>query len=154
MRQKADWWYTQSGVIAYRLKRPGETGAEIPQLEILLITSRKRKRWIIPKGIVEPGLSPQASAAKEAFEEAGVRGKIADQALGIYTRDKWNGTCTVEVFPFEVTAVFDDWPEDDIREREWMSLDEAIQRVQEPPLTAMLRKLAQIIEGGALSGRF
>jgi 8-oxo-dGTP pyrophosphatase MutT (NUDIX family) len=132
-------------VIAYRLKRPDEPDTEAPQLEILLITSRKRKRWIIPKGIIEPGLSPQASAAKEAFEEAGVRGKIADQALGVYTHDKWNGTCTIEVFPLEVTSVVDDWPEGDVREREWMSLDKALQHLQEAPLKAMLRKLAQIV---------
>ena len=145
MRQKADWWYNQSGVIAYRLKRKNESDLESSQCEILLITSRKRKRWGIPKGIVEPGMSPQTSAAKEAFEEAGVRGTISDQALGVYTREKWNGICTVEVFPLKVTRTFDQWPEDNLREREWMSFDEALQRVQEPQLKELFRKLPEVV---------
>jgi phosphohistidine phosphatase len=63
-----DWIYRQSAVIAYRRRPRG--------VEVLLITSRKGTRWVLPKGVVEPGLSPATSAAKEALEEAGVRGTV------------------------------------------------------------------------------
>ena len=62
-------WYRQSGVVAVRT-RDGK-----PQ--VLLVTSFGGKRWVLPKGIVEKGYSPSRSAAKEAWEEAGV---------GIWTR--------------------------------------------------------------------
>ena len=65
---KPEQWYRQSAVIPYRLTQQIETGP--PSVEVLLITSRKRKRWVIPKGIVEPKLSPLESALKEAYEEA------------------------------------------------------------------------------------
>jgi 8-oxo-dGTP pyrophosphatase MutT (NUDIX family) len=89
-------------------------------LEVLLITSRRRGRWIIPKGLIEPGMSPAESAAMEAFEEAGVRGRIGDQPIEEYSYKKWGGVCGVKVYLLEVDEVFDDWPEADIRRREWI----------------------------------
>ena len=85
-----DWIYYQSAAVPFRCREG--------QLELLLITSRGKKRWIVPKGIVDPGLTPSAAAAKEAFEEAGVEGEILYPSVGTYTYPKWQGTCTVEVF--------------------------------------------------------
>jgi phosphohistidine phosphatase len=62
-----NWIYTQSAILPYRLR--GD------DLEVLVITSRKGTRWVLPKGIVEPGMTAAASAAKEAMEEAGVEGR-------------------------------------------------------------------------------
>ncbi len=142
MGQKEDWWYEQSGVIPYRLisEESSKTSGEF-SLQILLISSRKRKRWVIPKGIVEQGMSPQESAVKEAFEEAGIEGCIAETPIGVYTYQKWGGTCTVTVFLFEVTTVFETWSEDYLRDREWMSPEEAADRVREEALKDLLRKL-------------
>lgn len=146
MEQKPAWWYTQSGVIAYRLNtKDSSEKTTLPVIEVLLITSRKRKRWIIPKGIVDPGMSPQASAAKEAFEEAGIAGKVSDRAIGVYTHEKWHGTCTIEVFPLEVTKVFDEWPERAVRDREWMSIEEAAGRIQEEQLKILFGKLPHFL---------
>lgn len=128
MQTKPAWWYRQSGVVAYR------RNTETAELEVLLITSKKRKRWIIPKGIIDPGLSPSESALKEAFEEAGIRGKIDDRAIGEYTREKWGGTCVIQVFLLEVTELCETWPEESVREREWVSVQEAIRRIEEPQL--------------------
>jgi phosphohistidine phosphatase len=64
MRNKPDYFYRQSGVIPVRKTDEG--------VEVLLVRSRSGRRWVIPKGIVEPCLSPAASAPKEAEEEAGV----------------------------------------------------------------------------------
>ncbi len=125
-----EWMYAQSAVIPYRYGTDG--------LEVLLITSRKRKRWVPPKGVVEPGMTPAASAAKEAAEEAGIKGSVDDRPLGAYQYRKWGGTCTVEVFAMRVTEEFDDWPESDSRTREWMAPEEAGKRVDEEELKAIL----------------
>ncbi len=57
-------------------------------LEVLLVTTRQTRRWIIPKGWPIKGLRPPKSAAREAFEEAGVHGKIGAKPLGAFTYDK------------------------------------------------------------------
>jgi len=121
-----DWIYNQSGVIPFRLEQS--------KIQILLVTSRSGKRWVIPKGIIEPDLSPQESAQKEAYEEAGVSGKISGEAIGTYTYKKWGGTCTVTVFLFRVENTLEDWPESYFRTREWMSVEEAVKRVDEAEL--------------------
>ena len=139
MPRKPDTWYRQSGIIPYRLTvREGE---ETATREVLLITSRKRKRWVIPKGIVESGLTPQGSAIKEAYEEAGIRGHVSPTACGVYFYEKWQGTCRVEVFLLEVTEMLTDWPEAALRDREWMTIEEAANRVREKELKQLLLKI-------------
>ena len=129
-----DWIYNQSGVVPFRLEKG--------KVQILLVTSRSRKRWVIPKGIIEPDLSPQESAQKEAYEEAGVSGKICGEAVGTYTYNKWGGTCTVKVFLLEVEKTLEDWPESYFRTREWMSVEEAVKRVDEAELKEIIRDLS------------
>jgi len=133
----SNWIYNQSGVIPFRREKDG--------VQIMLITSRRRKRWVIPKGIVEPDLTPQESAEKEAFEEAGISGKISQETIGEYSYDKWGGTCTVKVFLLEVGKIFEDWPESFFRTREWLSLDQAIERVDEQELKDILRSISRYI---------
>src|SRR5580700_8279053 len=53
--------------------------------EVMLLTSRQTKRWIIPKGWPMRGKTPHASAAREAFEEAGVIGQVAKRPIGSYS---------------------------------------------------------------------
>lgn len=76
MGDKPDHFYSQSGVIPYR--RNGST------LEVLLISSRARRRWLVPKGIIELGMRADESAVKEAFEEAGVGGILDGRPVGKY----------------------------------------------------------------------
>ncbi|MFQ5614048.1 MAG: NUDIX hydrolase [Anaerolineae bacterium] len=135
-RTRPDSWYRQSAALPYR-RREG-------RFEILLITSLKKKRWIIPKGIVEPGLSPGASAAKEALEEAGVVGEVSPRPVAVYEHRKWGGTCRVEVFPLRVTETLDRWPEAEWRERRWLTLAEAVRRVEQKALRAVLRRFGQM----------
>ncbi len=127
----------QSAVIPYRFRDN--------QLEILLITSRKRKRWIIPKGIIEPNMTPEESAAKEALEEAGVNGKVSSKLIGTYTYPKWGTTCRVKIFPLAVDTVYIDWLEGSFRKRQWVNLEEAIRRVQEVEVKTTLAKLPDYI---------
>ncbi len=135
------WYYRQSGVIPYR------HGSDGP--EVLLITSRTRKRWIFPKGIVEPGLSAIASAANEAFEEAGVRGRVVEPSLGSFTYAKWDGVCAVEVFAMAVEEILDDWPERAERTRRWMPLAEAAGLADDPGAGELIRGLGEALAGGA-----
>ena len=134
---KPDYYYHQSAVIPYRL--------DSEKLQILMITSRRKKRWVIPKGIIEPGLSPPLSAAKEALEEAGLKGQVSTNPVGNYQYDKWKGTCKVEVYALQVEQVLDRWQEN-FRNREWISLDTAISRAAEPELKEILRGLPSFLE--------
>ncbi len=140
MNQRPDWIYRQSGVIPYRYK-DGD-------IEVMLITSRKGKRWVIPKGIVEPHLTPQDSAAQEAWEEAGLVGRVSSQAIGSYRYDKWGGTCQVEVFLLQVETVLATWPEVNLRSRQWFPPAEAASRVDEQQLQQILQAVPEIIQKG------
>jgi phosphohistidine phosphatase len=132
MRQVPDYYYRQSAVVPVR-SREG-------RLEVLLITSRKRKRWVIPKGVKEPELSGPESAAKEALEEAGIEGDVPDSVLGTYTYDKWGGECTVDVYLMRVKTVHAEWLEQH-RGREWVDVDTAAARLDEPALKVIVLSL-------------
>ncbi|PUB90441.1 MAG: hypothetical protein DBP01_07560, partial [gamma proteobacterium symbiont of Ctena orbiculata] len=86
MRDRPAYYYKQSSVIPYRM--------EEGEVEILVVMSSKRKHWVLPKGISEPALSLQDSAAKEALEEAGVEGEVAEEPIGAYSYEKWGAECT------------------------------------------------------------
>jgi 8-oxo-dGTP pyrophosphatase MutT (NUDIX family) len=129
------WFYRQSAAIPVR-NRAGS-------VDVLLVTSRSGKRWVIPKGVVEPHLSPAESAAKEAWEEAGVRGSLRPESVGTYKYQKWGGTCTVEVFVLGVERLEDTWPEQASRQRRWVDVEEAAELVREDGLAAILRALSR-----------
>jgi len=128
---KPEYWYKQSAVIPYR-KRNGK-------IEILLITSRNKKRWIIPKGIIEPDLSAQKSAAKEAMEEAGVTGKVEKQIIATYKYKKWDGVCEVQVYAMPVKEISNDW-EESFRRRKWIDLNNFKKYVKDKNLIKVLTK--------------
>jgi len=137
VRSRPKWFYAQSAVVPYRLVG----GA----LQVLLITSRRGKRWTVPKGVVEPTMTPADSAAKEAFEEAGIRGELAKKPLGAFEYEKWGGTCLVEVYALHVREVLDEWPESDRRRRRWLDLATAMDEVGWVELRSILRALADRI---------
>jgi 8-oxo-dGTP pyrophosphatase MutT (NUDIX family) len=95
--------------------------------------------------MLEPGMGPAESAAKEAFEEAGVRGRVSDSSVGNYAYRKWGGTIEVEVFLLEVQEELNDWPEAQARHREWLTVEQAVHRVAASDLGAILEKVAQLI---------
>jgi 8-oxo-dGTP pyrophosphatase MutT (NUDIX family) len=127
----------------------------VPRFEILLITSRETRRWIIPKGWPMPGQSSAESAGQEAYEEAGIRGQMAAQAMGHYTYSKRQRggakkRFRVDVFAMEVTEVLEEWPEAHQRARQWLSPAEAVALVEEPELAALIRTFAGDRLGQAL----
>lgn len=113
------------------------------EVEVLLITSRETRRWVIPKGWPVKGMSSAKSAAREAFEEAGVVGKIAKAPLGMFSYDKRlkNGRIQhvrVGVFPLHVEREQDTYPERGQREKLWLAPVEAARLVGEPDLMVIL----------------
>ncbi|WP_246604922.1 DUF47 family protein [Aquisediminimonas sediminicola] len=125
-------------------------------VSILLVTSRETKRWVLPKGNVVKGLSPHASAAHEAEEEAGVIGAICPAPVGMYRyrKRRRNGASLmleVDVFPLAVTTELDEWDEQDQRDRQWFSLTQAAEAVDEPELRALIRNF-RASEASAILG--
>ena len=113
--------------------------------EVLLVTSRSRGRWIVPKGWPMEGKSFPETALEEAWEEAGVRkGRIKGDMLGTYTYKKVqkNGTklpCVVDVYSVKVDELKDEFPESDKRKRRWVKQGEAVDLVSEPELKEIIR---------------
>ena len=123
-------------------------GAEGP--EVLLITSLNSKRWILPKGWPEDGLAPAENAAREAFEEAGVSGKLDTRPIGNfhYLKEKKDGSgmpCKVDVFALQVTKQAEDWPEKGAREMAWLAPEQAAANVSEPGLRSLLQDVRKLL---------
>jgi len=131
--------FHQSGVIPYRIKGK-------KRIEVLLITSVKRKRWIIPKGYVEFNLSAFESAKKEAFEEAGLLGSNETFQLGEFIIQKSYGKCFLKIFSMEVIKELEDYPEKFKRSRKWFGLDEALEKIAVPEIAEMMLFLKKKIE--------
>ena len=99
----------QYGALPYRVNSGSRA-------EIMLVTSRDTRRWIIPKGWPKKGKSPHHSAAREAFEEAGVVGAVGRRSVGSFSYEKRlkDGAmveCEVRVFPLQVKRQSKEWPE-------------------------------------------
>jgi 8-oxo-dGTP pyrophosphatase MutT (NUDIX family) len=118
-------------------------------LEVMLITSRGTRRWVIPKGWPMKGRKPYATAAIEAIEEAGLLGRIEKQAVGAfrYLKKLADGqllTCDVEVFPLRVTHQLETWPEKHQRTTKWFPFREAARLVSDPDLGEIIRGFGMV----------
>jgi 8-oxo-dGTP pyrophosphatase MutT (NUDIX family) len=107
--------------------------------QVCLVTSNNGKRWLIPKGIIDPGHTPREAALQEAWEEAGLAGTVRPEPVGTYLYDKWGGTCHVTVFLMDVTEAAEDWPERHVRQRCWLSPAEVLKRIEDPCLREVIR---------------
>ena len=130
-------------------------------VDVLLISSRRQKRWIVPKGWPTRGLSFPEAAAREAEEEAGVTGPVHPEPIGSYLYRKrmdagYDVPCHVFVYPMMVVEHRLDWPERGERTLKWCALGEAARLVDDADLREMLGALAA--QGGAplldMAGRF
>lgn len=118
-----------------------------PELEILLVSSLESRRWIIPKGWPMKGRTLSEAAAREAFEEAGIKGVICEEPAGtfVYDKRKRNGAvwrCEVEVFALEVQRQSAKWPEKTLRTHRWCDWREAAELVDDPGLADVIRAFA------------
>lgn len=139
-----------------KMKRvPGEIRAQVAAMpvrrladgpmEILLVTSRTTKRWIVPKGWPIKGLTAPEAAAREAFEEAGVVGRIVPEPAGRYIYWKRMSDhftlCEVTLYLLEVERRLETWAEQDQRRSQWFKLEDAADLVDEPELATAIRNL-------------
>lgn len=127
----------QYGALPYRFNHDAA-------LEILLVTTRRSRQWIIPKGWPIKGLRPPKSAAREAFEEAGVRGRVGVKSIGLFIYNKMldgNGvsvSCEVRVFPLLVKRQSETRPEIEQRVVQWVAPERAVALIKEPELKALV----------------
>jgi 8-oxo-dGTP pyrophosphatase MutT (NUDIX family) len=128
----------QYAALPYRLMGRSRT-------EVMLVTSRDTRRWIIPKGWPQKGRAPHHSAAREAFEEAGVEGVIDSRPVGtFYQKRLKNGgvvDCEVEVYALRAAT------EQAVAGKrrapvKWVSAQEAAETVREPKLSTIIRRWA------------
>lgn len=118
-------------------------------VEVLLVTSRETGRWIIPKGWPIKGFKPAETAAREAFEEAGVRGLVSGRPLGRYVYEKWmedrvaSFPCEVQVFPLLVKTQLNKWPEYRQRKVRWFAVREATVVVSDDDLRKLILQLTE-----------
>ena len=113
-------------------------------LQVCLIRKRLAGSWGIPKGTVDSGHTHASTALNEAWEEAGLRGRLVGDALGTYRYEKYGRPLTVMVFLMEVLEHHKDWIEAGIRERKWVSLEEAGTLLVEHPAHAFLARALQV----------
>jgi len=108
------------------------------RIELCVITSSSGTRWGFPKGIIEPGETPDQTALKEAWEEAGIGGLIEGPPLGSYTYRKWGAVLEVTGLLMRVSSAEEDWPEADLRHRRWCAADEAASLIDRPDVRRLL----------------
>jgi 8-oxo-dGTP pyrophosphatase MutT (NUDIX family) len=120
-------WVRQAAVIPVRDGR------------VCLVTSSSGRRWVVPKGQIDPGHTPGEAALVEAWEEAGLVGTLDAEPLGTYAYEKLGRELLVLVYRMPVTEVRESWPERGLRDRVWLTPDEAASRVEEPGLRDLIR---------------
>jgi 8-oxo-dGTP pyrophosphatase MutT (NUDIX family) len=108
---------------------------------VCLVTSRSGKRWVIPKGCLEPGKTAGQIALQEAWEEAGLVGVLKREPVGSYVYEKAGNWYHVTVFLLHVAAVARDYPEVGWRTRRWYSPARTVRQVGEQGLRRLLRQL-------------
>lgn len=125
----------QSGAVCWRR---GESG-----IEVLLVTSRRSGKWSLPKGWTLRGRPLHRTAEREAWEEAGVIGKVQNRLIGVVDAPKtyrligpiaWK----LALYPLRVDELALDWPERNQRDRRWFALREAAGRVRPRVLGPLL----------------
>ncbi|MEO5739692.1 MAG: NUDIX hydrolase [Vicinamibacterales bacterium] len=128
----------QAGVIPFRRKKG--------TIEVCLIHNKGRRKWKIPKGFVDPGETVEQAALKEAWEEAGLSGRLIGGPIGSYEYDKWELSLTVSVYLMEVTDQEDKWEESRFRERSWLPVNEAFELLKKHPVRPLLETAATRLE--------
>ena len=128
------------------------------ELRVLLITTRRKRRWSVPKGSPMRNKEPHLTAALEAYEEAGLIGIIATRAMGSFKHRKRKGDrkqiMDVAVFPMKVHGQERWWPAKGERKAIWVSAETAGRLVHKAELRRLIARFAAKTEksGPSLQG--
>jgi len=137
----------QVAAVCYRMRKG--------DIEFLLVQTRGGGRWTFPKGSTEPGLTHAQAAALEAFEEAGVHGRIEEFSFARYVlrrrgnagkpgvRSAWDELC-INAHLCEVSRLSP--PQESNRNRTWFSVEEATQQLREGRSADEGAAFARVIE--------
>jgi 8-oxo-dGTP pyrophosphatase MutT (NUDIX family) len=136
MAKKLSFRLKQSAVIPFRI-RDGLT-------EVVLISASSSKNWVNPKGGIEKLMSPEESAAKEAFEEAGVIGDVSNELFAEYAYNKRGRKIHVKVYSLEVSSILVQWDEMKKRKRCCVEVGEAIGLIKKKQ-KKVLRKFQEML---------
>ena len=117
-------------------------------LQACLIRRRDAGAWSIPKGIVDPGDTHEDTALNEAWEEAGITGRLLGHPVGTYRYRKWGSKLTVAVFVMEVLHQESRWEESQIRERMWTSFTEAEGLLSDHPVAPLIDRVRALVTEG------
>ena len=123
----------QAGAIPFRCTRRGV-------FEVLLVTTTSG-RWLIPKGGIDEGCTPEDAARIETREEAGVVGVVEGGAIGEFAYLKRGLPHVVRVYPLRVQRTLTRWEEQGVRDRAWLHVEAAAERVALPEIGAMIREM-------------
>lgn len=122
----------QVAAVCYRVRNGG--------IEFLLVRTRGGTRWTFPKGSAERGLTHAQAAALEAFEEAGVHGRIEEVSFARYACQKeragrnsaTRSTKTQRAINAHLCQVLRlGKPKESNRNRTWFSAEDARQQLRE-----------------------
>lgn len=129
---------SHAGVLPYRSNGHG--------LELLLITTRRSKRWSVPKGHCRGEAQARRTAAAEAYEEAGLEGTVAKRPIGTFSHAKsgpaLSTEATVLLYPMRVARQLDSWPEKGERRLMWAGPRKAAKLV-DPELSALIKRFSE-----------
>jgi 8-oxo-dGTP pyrophosphatase MutT (NUDIX family) len=131
---------TQFAALPWRISEGGTR-------QVMLLTSRETRRWVIPKGWPMKKRKPAEVASQEAYEEAGLIGQIVGKRpLGRFHYEKRVGKeailCQVQVFLFRVERQLGDWPEKSQRETKWFEAGKAASLVEEGGLAEIIDRFS------------
>jgi 8-oxo-dGTP pyrophosphatase MutT (NUDIX family) len=134
----------QVAAVCYRNRGSG--------IEFLLVRTNSG-HWTFPKGSTEPGLTHAQAAALEAFEEAGVHGRMEEASFTHYVRRKGANTRTarstgkellVSAHLCEVTQLGQ--PQEPNRDPTWFSAEKAKRCLREDRPPAFATELARVVD--------
>ena len=114
-------------------------------LEIMLVSNRKQTRWILPKGQPESRCSDPEVALEEAYEEAGVAGRLDDCPASIVEYTSASGEVALHIYRMQVERLFEKWPERFFRHRQWVDISTALLMVRKKRLRAAIEQIADEI---------
>jgi 8-oxo-dGTP pyrophosphatase MutT (NUDIX family) len=129
----------QFAALPFRVRESG--------VQIMLITTRRKRRWSLPKGSPMGKKKPHRVAAIEAYEEAGLAGAIGKRALGHFQYSRQRGgkkqAFEVAVFPLKVEEQMTWWPEKGQRQAIWLPASIAARRVHRTDLRRLIDQFAE-----------